>query len=167
MIVVALHDLARFYKALGDATRLQLVALLARQRRGQALCVGRLAHDLGVTASAVSQHLRVLKDLGLVRRERQRYRIHYYLDDERLEEFGEVAREGLGSAFVLVSASDDHEFGLEEVDEMARRCCHQESCEHPDKLRGNPCECSKEQIKECHGDAEGHPCEKVEAEDRA
>lgn len=32
-------------------------------------------------------------------------------------------------------------------------------CEHPEKLKGKPGECSKEQKKECHGDEE-HSCEK-------
>jgi len=31
-------------------------------------------------------------------------------------------------------------------------------CEHPERLKGKPEECSPEQIKECHGDVEEHPC---------
>ena len=96
-----IRDLARFYGALGDETRLRLVALLARQRFGRALCVGRLAHELGVTPSSVSQHLRVLKDLGLVRGQRHGYRIHYYLDLERLDAYQRLALERLGEGFAL------------------------------------------------------------------
>ena len=33
-------------------------------------------------------------------------------------------------------------------------------CQHPEKLKGKPGECSPEQIKECHGDVEKHPCVK-------
>jgi len=32
-------------------------------------------------------------------------------------------------------------------------------CAHPEKLKGKPSECSPDQIRECHPDAEGHPCE--------
>jgi DNA-binding transcriptional ArsR family regulator len=96
-----MHDLSRFFRALGDETRLHLVALLACQKPGKALCVRRLAHELGVTPSAVSQHLRVLKDLGLVRGERRSYRIHYFLDQERLAEYQELVRELLGEAFIV------------------------------------------------------------------
>jgi hypothetical protein len=32
-------------------------------------------------------------------------------------------------------------------------------CAHPEKLKGNPKDCSPEQIRECHPDMEGHPCE--------
>jgi len=95
-----MHDLTRFFKALGDETRLRLVALLARQELGRALCVGRLAQELGVTASAVSQHLRVLKDLGLVHAERRGYRIHYFLNQERLAAYQDLIRERLGEGFV-------------------------------------------------------------------
>lgn len=96
-----MHDLSRFFRALGDETRLHLVALLAQQEPGKALCVGRLARELDVTPSAVSQHLRVLKDLGLVRGERRGYRIHYFLDQERLAEYRGLTRELLGEAFIV------------------------------------------------------------------
>jgi hypothetical protein len=33
-------------------------------------------------------------------------------------------------------------------------------CEHPEKLKGKPEECSPEQIKECHGEVVEHPCVK-------
>jgi len=39
--------------------------------------------------------------------------------------------------------------------------CKSEStkgCEHPERLKGKPGECSPEQIKECHGDVKEHPC---------
>jgi ArsR family transcriptional regulator len=96
-----LQNLSRFFRALGDETRLHLVALLAQQEPGRALCVGRLAYELDVTPSAVSQHLRVLKDLGLVHGERRSYRVHYFLDQERLAEYQALARELLGAAFVV------------------------------------------------------------------
>jgi DNA-binding transcriptional ArsR family regulator len=94
-----MRDLSLFFRALGDETRLRLVALLAWQRPGQAMCVTRLACELGVTPSAVSQHLRVLKDLELVRGVRQRYRVHYFIDQKRLATYVDMAREQLGPEF--------------------------------------------------------------------
>lgn len=55
------RDAAR-YGALADGTRLAIVARLAEG----ALPVGRLAAGLPVSRSAVSQHLKILKDAGLV-----------------------------------------------------------------------------------------------------
>ena len=34
----------------------------------------------------------------------------------------------------------------------------QKGCEHPEKLKGKPEDCTPEQIKECHGDVKKHPC---------
>jgi ArsR family transcriptional regulator len=97
-----MQELARFFKALGDETRLRLVSLLAQQEPGRAMCVGRLARELGVTDSAVSQHLRVLKHLGLVHVERRGYRLHYFLDSERLAVYQDLVREQLGEQFVVL-----------------------------------------------------------------
>ena len=38
-------------------------------------------------------------------------------------------------------------------------CQEKPKCQKPEKLKGNPQDCSPEQIKECHGDAAEHPCE--------
>jgi len=103
-----LRNLSRFFKAFGDETRLQLVALLTQQEPGRALCVGRLAQELDVTPSAVSQHLRVLKDLGLVQAERRGYRLHYFLDTERLAAYQDLVREQLGADFVVRETETTH-----------------------------------------------------------
>ena len=89
--------LAAFYRALSDPTRLRIVALLARKTMpdeecqrlcaGQGfLCVNALAHRLGVTQSAVSQHLRVLRLAGIVQGERQGSFVHYTVDSGILEQ---------------------------------------------------------------------------------
>jgi hypothetical protein len=44
-----------------------------------------------------------------------------------------------------------------EVTEV-RKSKSRKECEHPEKLKGKPGECSPEQIKECHGQAAEHPC---------
>jgi DNA-binding transcriptional ArsR family regulator len=98
-----IYSLARLFKALGDETRLNLVILLSQQESGNAFCVGRLARELDTSISNVSQHLRVLKDLGLVRGERRGYRIHYFLDQERMADYQELARALLGQALRLRS----------------------------------------------------------------
>jgi len=38
-------------------------------------------------------------------------------------------------------------------------CCKvQGGCQRPDRLKARPVDCTPEQIKECHGDVQGHPC---------
>ena len=104
-----MQDLVRFFRALGDETRLGLVALLAQQEPGRAMCVGRLARELRVTDSAVSQHLRVLKDLGLVHGERRGNRLHYFLDTDRLAAYTELIRAHLGESFAAQGDVADSE----------------------------------------------------------
>lgn len=106
-----IEELADIFKALSDPTRLRLIKLLSEQsfdrcpgecNGGQFLCVTALAHRLGVTQSAVSQHLRVLRQTRLVQSDRRGYHVHYSLDLGRLEQFKAKLREVLGEDFVLV-----------------------------------------------------------------
>lgn len=78
---------AAVFGALADPTRLKLVKLLRHQRDPDALCVNALAGIVGVTQSAVSQHLRVLRAIGLVKGERRGYHIHYFVNQDMLEKF--------------------------------------------------------------------------------
>jgi ArsR family transcriptional regulator len=80
----SIDDQAALFGVLADPTRLKLLRLLARQQEPNALCVNALAYRLGVTQSAVSQHLRVLKSAGLVKGERRGYRVHYFINQETL-----------------------------------------------------------------------------------
>jgi len=73
---------AILFSVLADPTRLKLLNLLSQQQEPNALCVNALAYQLGVTQSAISQHLRVLKSAGLVKGERRGYRIHYFVSQE-------------------------------------------------------------------------------------
>ena len=68
-------DLTRVFRALAVEKRLEIVQLLAERT----LCVGALSNLLGISAGAVSQHLRILKDAGLVEPDRRGYFIHYHL----------------------------------------------------------------------------------------
>ena len=68
--------------ALGDPTRR---AIFERLRQG-ALAVGEIADELPVSRPAVSQHLRVLKEAGLVRERRDGTRRLYRVDPDGLGE---------------------------------------------------------------------------------
>jgi len=85
-----IEEQATIFRALADTTRLKLVRLLCRQREPDALCVNALAALLGVTQSAVSQHLRVLKAMGLVKGERRGYHIHYFVNRDMLAKYRDL-----------------------------------------------------------------------------
>ena len=80
-----IEEQASVFSTLADPTRLKLVKLLCRQRDPDALCVNALAGFLGVTQSAVSQHLRVLKSVGLVSGQRRGYHVHYSINPEAVK----------------------------------------------------------------------------------
>jgi ArsR family transcriptional regulator len=82
--VVDIEEQAALFGVLADPTRLKLLRLLSQQQEPDALCVNALAYRLGITQSAVSQHLRVLKSTGLVKGERRGYRIHYFINHKAL-----------------------------------------------------------------------------------
>ena len=74
--------MADIYRALADPTRRTILDELSK-REGQTLfeLCGRLAmaHDVTLSRQAVSQHLAVLEEAGLVRTERQgRTKLHWF-----------------------------------------------------------------------------------------
>ncbi len=73
---------AELFKLLSVDTRIGIVEVLKRSP----LSVGEIAEAVEVTQSAASQHLRVLKDAGLVTAERRGYFVYYSLDRDALEE---------------------------------------------------------------------------------
>ena len=87
---VKTEEQAAVFKALADPTRLNLVKLLCHQHEPEALCVNALAKLHGISQSAVSQHLRVLKNMGLVKGERKGYHIHYTVDHDMLKRCHEL-----------------------------------------------------------------------------
>lgn len=76
---------AEIFNALADPTRLKLLKLLRSQQNTDALCVGALTGLLGITQPAVSQHLKVLKSVGLVNGQRRGYHIHYSVNLEAIK----------------------------------------------------------------------------------
>jgi len=77
-----MHEAAELFKILSVDKRIEIVEHL---KNGD-MCVNALAAALGISQSAVSQHLRVLKAAGLVSNERKGYWIHYSLNRQALEE---------------------------------------------------------------------------------
>jgi DNA-binding transcriptional ArsR family regulator len=75
-VTANLEASARVLDALGDPTRRRILTIL----RGGARPVGEIARRLPVSRPAVSQHLRVLREAGLVRARREGARRLYAVD---------------------------------------------------------------------------------------
>jgi ArsR family transcriptional regulator len=70
------HDLAKVFKALGDPTRVKLMAMIVGSSDGE-MCVCDLTGPVGLSQPTVSHHMKLLVEAGLVQRE-QRGRWAYY-----------------------------------------------------------------------------------------
>jgi DNA-binding transcriptional ArsR family regulator len=73
---------SEMFKALAVETRIIIIDLL--KSKGP-LGAKKIAELVGITPAAVSQHLRILRQVGFVRSERNGYWIPYSLDEEALE----------------------------------------------------------------------------------
>lgn len=71
--------MAEIFKALGDPSRLRIIKILASNTEDP-LCVVDIAKQIGITQSAVSQHIRVLKHLDLLDFDRKGYRVYYSIN---------------------------------------------------------------------------------------
>ena len=74
-----LYELADLFKVFGDTTRIKILYALFESE----LCVGDIALVLGMSQSAVSHQLRVLKDSKLIKFRREGKVIFYSLDDDK------------------------------------------------------------------------------------
>lgn len=69
-------------KALGEPMRLRILQALLERKH----CTRSLSKKLGITESAVSQHMKILREAGLVYGERCGYHVHYFPCQEALNE---------------------------------------------------------------------------------
>ena len=75
-----IYDLAEVYKVFGDSTRTKILSALAVHD----LNVGELSEVMGMSISAVSHQLRVLRNAKLVRGTKEGKEVRYSLDDNHV-----------------------------------------------------------------------------------
>lgn len=80
-------DLSETFRVLSDPTRLKIVIALAREE----LCVCDIAALLGMTDSAISHQLRLLKNLRLVKYRKSGKMAYYSVDDEHIKDLIRIA----------------------------------------------------------------------------
>jgi DNA-binding transcriptional ArsR family regulator len=82
-------SLAEVFGALGDSNRAKIVYSLLRQE----LCVCDIAAVVGISESAVSQHLRLLRTLRLVKNRREGKMNFYSLEDDHVRSLLDICLE--------------------------------------------------------------------------
>jgi len=120
-------------KAIADETRMKILSLLLRHN----YCVRALARNLELSESTISQHLKVLREAGLLVGEKRGYFMHYDVERKVLHELaGEIEE-----LAVIEREACTPEMGGCQPSEQAN--CH---------IKG---ECSEETIEFCHGKNHG------------
>lgn len=76
----ALYAVAELFKVFGDSTRIRIIFLLFQHEE----CVCDIAKKLGMTQSAISHQLRILKQARLVSARREGKTIFYALADHHI-----------------------------------------------------------------------------------
>jgi DNA-binding transcriptional ArsR family regulator len=76
----AASDVAEIFRALSDTSRIKLMAALV----GGELNVGTLAEAAGISESAVSHHMRSLRQLRMVHARKDGRQVFYTLDDQHI-----------------------------------------------------------------------------------
>lgn len=84
-----LYDLAELFKVFGDSTRIRMLYVLFEEE----MCVGDMAQVLGMTQSAISHQLKILKNSRLVKSRRDGKQIIYALADEHVRTIIAMGRE--------------------------------------------------------------------------
>jgi DNA-binding transcriptional ArsR family regulator len=97
-----MQNTVKVFKALSSESRLKIVGLLKEHPQ----CVNAIAERLGMTQSAVSQHLRILKEAGLVRGEKRGNWMHYEMPVKSLERYGRALAEVFGVRIKLKKVID-------------------------------------------------------------
>jgi ArsR family transcriptional regulator len=82
--------IAEVARALGHPARIRIVRLLLER---EACIGGDIVEEIGLAQSTVSEHLRILKDAGVVVGEIERPRVCYSLSSERLGELSALISE--------------------------------------------------------------------------
>lgn len=91
-VVIILDDFLVKLKAMADRTRLNILKLLLQKN----YCVRSLAKRLGISESAVSQHLKILREADLVMGEKKGYFAYYVVKKENLLQVAEYIRNFVG-----------------------------------------------------------------------
>jgi len=109
-----LTEILEIFKALSDGNRYNLVSLLLKHD----YCVGALARKLSISESAVSQHLKILRNAGIVKGDKRGYYTHYWVDRNLLNK--------AGIQIIELSKISPSEDGCHKHNPQNQACCRKE-----------------------------------------
>ena len=82
-------DMVKIFKGLGHPIRLKIVKKLGKER----LCVCELQKDVEFSQSNLSQHLKIMRDSGILTAEKEGLKVMYQIKDENLLQVIDIVKE--------------------------------------------------------------------------
>lgn len=79
-----LCKIANLIKDISQEKRLQILCMLSNV---ESMCVCEIIDKLGISQNLVSHHLKVLKDLGFLKTQREWKNIHYAINTKKYDQF--------------------------------------------------------------------------------
>lgn len=119
-----MNNIVKLFKALGDETRLKILFLLARKN----VCAKGISRHLGISEAAVSQHIKVLKDSGIILGHKKSYFIHYSVNNEILDDLIHFTDSLKDPEVVILNDLNFLDFKCERKENCSKRC-NKSNCE--------------------------------------
>ena len=94
-----LERLSEFFKALGDPTRLKLMRLLMFNDEDK-LRVIDLAEKIGISQPAATQHINILKQLNLIKSNREQNSVYYYINKGKFKIYKNILSKTLETSYM-------------------------------------------------------------------
>ncbi len=108
--------LSEVFKALGDMNRLKIIKMLA-SNMDETLCVTDIAEILKISQPATSQHIKNLKNIGILKENKKGFRVFYSVDAENLYEY----KKEIDQLFLKAFEKCPHDYSCED-------CNYNNSC---------------------------------------
>ena len=119
-----MNNIVKLFKALGDETRLKILFLLARKN----VCAKGISRHLGISEAAVSQHIKVLKDSGIILGHKKGYFIHYSVNNEILDDLIHFTNSLKDPEIIIINDLNFLDFKCERKENCSKRC-NKSNCE--------------------------------------
>lgn len=102
------RHMAEVFKALGDTNRMRIIKILA-SNPDESVCVVEMAEMLDISQPATSQHIKVLRNVGILEPKRVGNRTYYSISAEKLRKYKEAIDHMFKMAFVRCNMDGDCE----------------------------------------------------------
>ncbi|EQE53485.1 bacterial regulatory, arsR family protein [Clostridioides difficile P20] len=114
--------MVKIFKALSDETRLNILILVSKRN----ICQKGISKYLGISDSAVSQHIKILKDVGIITGYKEGYYVLYHINKESFNicvDFINSMLSNSSESFIDVFDVNTIHLGCSKECKSIKKCC--------------------------------------------